>query len=86
MIHGFSEKDWNDYIVIARGNRLTHIINGRVTADVTDDDWARARKSGVLALQVHVGNPMTVQFKDIQLRDLAAMVSSAATGSASGKP
>src|SRR5205085_3977643 len=28
--------DWNDYVVIARGNRLQHFINGVQTVDVTD--------------------------------------------------
>ena len=65
-------EDWNDYIVIARGNHLTHIINGRVTADVTDDDAANAARNGVLALQVHQGPPMTVQFRNVRLKDFAA--------------
>ncbi|MBL9139589.1 MAG: DUF1080 domain-containing protein [Verrucomicrobiales bacterium] len=67
---GIKAEDWNDYIVIARGNRLTHIINGRVTADVIDDDSAHAAKSGVLAFQVHVGPPMTVEFKNVRLKAL----------------
>jgi hypothetical protein len=62
--------DWNEYIVIARGNHLTHIINGRVTVDVTDDQEAKAAKSGILALQLHAGEPMTVQFKKIELKKL----------------
>jgi uncharacterized protein (TIGR03067 family) len=67
---GIKAEDWNDYVIIARGNRLTHIINGRVTADVTDED-PRAARSGILAFQVHQGPPMVVQFKDVRLRKLA---------------
>jgi hypothetical protein len=67
-------EDWNDYVIIARGNRMTHIINGRVTADVTDED-SRAARSGVLAFQVHVGPPMKVQLKDIRLKRLGGTVS-----------
>ena len=59
--------EWNDYKIVARGNRLKHFINGRQTVDVTDDTAAGAKK-GVLALQLHAGNPMTVQFKDIILK------------------
>lgn len=69
---GIKPEQWNDYLIVARGNRLTHLINGRVTADVIDDDPVRAATSGVLAFQVHVGPPMTVQFKDIRLRRLAS--------------
>ena len=59
--------DWNTYKIVAKGNRLKHYINGRQTVDVTDET-AVAAKKGVLALQLHAGNPMTVQFKDIVLK------------------
>jgi uncharacterized protein (TIGR03067 family) len=62
--------DWNDYVVIARGNRLQHFINGRPTVDVTDEDAAHAARSGILALQLHAGPPMTVQFRHLRLRPL----------------
>ena len=38
--------------------------------DVTDECEAKAAKSGVLALQIHVGPPMTVQFKNIRIKKL----------------
>ena len=59
--------DWNDYKIVAKGNRLKHYINGRQTVDVTDEAAVGAKK-GVLALQLHAGNPMTVQFKDLILK------------------
>jgi hypothetical protein len=62
-------EDWNDYEVTAQGFHFVHKINGNVTADVTDND-AKHVASGILALQVHVGPPMTVEFKDIQLKRL----------------
>lgn len=74
---GIKAEAWNDYLILARGNRLTHVINGRVTAEVIDDDSAQAAKSGVLAFQVHVGPPMTVQFRNIQLKRLSASGASA---------
>jgi len=61
--------DWNEYKIIARGNHLQHFINGKATVDVTDET-ALGAKSGVLALQLHAGPPMTVQFKDIVLKEL----------------
>ena len=59
--------EWNDYKIVARGNRLKHYINGRQTVDVTDEG-AVAAKKGILALQLHAGDPMTVQFKDLILK------------------
>ena len=67
---GIKQRDWNDYIVIARGNRLLHLINGRVTVDVTDEQSTHAARSGILAFQLHAGQPMTVQFKNVLLRPL----------------
>jgi len=63
-------EDWNDYVVIAQGNHLQHFINGVQTVDVVDEHEARAAKSGVLALQIHVGPPMVVQFKELRLKSL----------------
>lgn len=62
--------EWNDYVVIADGNQLMHFINGRMTIDVVDEQAGKAAKSGILALQLHAGPPMQVQFKDIQLKKL----------------
>ena len=59
---------WNDYVIIAQGNHLQHFINGLLTVDVTDECEAKAAKSGVLALQLHAGDPMTVQFRDLRLK------------------
>ncbi len=63
-------EDWNDYVIIAKGNHLQHFINGKQTIDVTDEDAVKAAKEGVLAFQIHVGPPMTVQFKDVRIKTL----------------
>ncbi|MEO8352575.1 MAG: DUF1080 domain-containing protein [Chthoniobacteraceae bacterium] len=59
--------DWNEYKIVAKGGHLQHFINGKPTVDVTDKTEVGA-KEGVLALQLHAGDPMTVQFKDIVLK------------------
>ena len=64
---GIHSADWNEYVVIAKGGHLQHFINGKQTVDVTDET-AIGAKTGVLALQLHAGQPMTVQFKDIVLK------------------
>lgn len=61
-------EDWNEYVVIARGNHLQQFINGVPTIDVTDEDAVHAAKDGLLGLQIHVGPPMTVQFRNIRIR------------------
>ena len=67
---GIKAKDWNDYIIIAKGNHLLHLINGRVSVDVTDEQATHAAKSGVLAFQLHAGPAMTVEFKNVRLRPI----------------
>jgi len=61
---------WNEYVIIAKGNHLQHFVNGRQTVDVTDEQASKAAKSGILALQVHQGLPMKVQFKNIRIKKL----------------
>ena len=61
------KEDWNDYKIIAKGNHVQHFINGMQTIDVTDEDAANAPKEGLLALQIHQGPPMIVQFKNFKL-------------------
>jgi hypothetical protein len=61
---------WNDYVVIARGNHLQHFINGQQTVDVTDEQEAKAAKSGILALQIHAGPVMKIQFKNVRIKSL----------------
>lgn len=57
---------WNDYTIVAQGNQVLHFINGRLMSDCVDLGGKGARE-GILALQIHTGPPMTVQFKDLQL-------------------
>jgi type 1 glutamine amidotransferase len=65
------EKDWNEFHIIAKGFHFTHIINGHVMCEVTDEDTEMRRASGLLALQLHQGPPMKIQFRNIRLKRLA---------------
>ena len=64
------KEDWNEYHITAKGFHFVHRINGVVTAEATDEDEVK-RASGILALQLHAGPPMTVQFRNIRLKQLA---------------
>ena len=70
LFASIKKDDWNEYHIIARGPHIILSINGKVTAEVIDNDRANKDLSGVLALQLHVGPPMKVQFKDIELKRL----------------
>jgi len=66
----FRPDGWNELTVIAEGNHLRHFLNGTPTADIVDLDPAKASATGVLALQIHQGPPMQIQFKEILMKKL----------------
>jgi hypothetical protein len=61
---------WHSMTIIAKGNTFVHILDGRVMSVAVDDDAANFRKSGLIGLQVHSGPPMTVNLKNIRIREL----------------
>lgn len=66
----FKLNDWNDVRIVAKGNHMQHYMNGTLILDFTDENADLALKSGILALQLHAGKPMWVEFKNIQLKKL----------------
>jgi hypothetical protein len=64
----FKLDDWNDVVIVAKGNHIRHYLNGRLTLEFTDDP-ALALLDGSLGLQLHAGKPMWVEFKDIRIRE-----------------
>lgn len=67
---GIKKGDWNEYVIIAKGNHLQQFVNGKQTVDVTDNCESKRAMSGVIALQLHAGSPMMAQFKNIRLKEL----------------
>ena len=63
-------EDWNTYRIVAKGFHFQHFINGIQTADCVDKDKKERRADGLLALQLHAGPAMKVQFKNIKLKRL----------------
>ncbi len=64
------EDDWNDVHIIARGSIIVHLLNGQVMCVLIDDDPKGRALEGKLGVQVHVGPPMKVEFRDIRLKKL----------------
>jgi hypothetical protein len=65
----FKLDQWNEIVILAKGNRLQHFLNGRLITDFTDDP-ALALLKGKIGLQLHAGKPMWVEFKDIRIKEL----------------
>ncbi|MCX7008195.1 MAG: DUF1080 domain-containing protein, partial [Kiritimatiellaeota bacterium] len=64
----FKLEEWCDYHLICIGRHLTLKVNGKLMAEVTDNDPVRFAAQGILAMQLHTGPPTVAQFKDIQLK------------------
>ena len=62
--------DWNDVVIIAKGNHIRHYLNGRLVMDFTDNNPKLALSEGILAVQLHAGKPMWTEFKNIRVRSL----------------
>jgi hypothetical protein len=58
---------WNEYVITADGDHITQELNGVKTVEFVD---AKGAKDGIIALQMHAGGPMEVQFKDIKIKKL----------------
>jgi hypothetical protein len=63
-------EDWNTFHLIVKGNHLQHYINGVLMSDVTDNDAVNGKAKGLLGVQVHVGPPMKVQYRNLMLKKL----------------
>jgi len=60
--------DWNEIHIIARGNTLIQIYNGRMMSMLIDDDTVGRAMEGLIGLQVHTGEPMKIEFRNIRLK------------------
>jgi putative membrane-bound dehydrogenase-like protein len=62
------KEDWNEHHVTAKDFNFVHKINGVLMSEMTDEDKEQRRATGILALQLHAGPPMKVQFRNIRLK------------------
>ncbi|WP_020468598.1 3-keto-disaccharide hydrolase [Zavarzinella formosa] len=71
LLKAIKVNDWNEYVIVAKGNHLTQTINGKVFAETIDFQKDKRAAEGILAFQIHAGmGEMTVQFKDVKLKTL----------------
>jgi hypothetical protein len=63
--------DWNEYHIVARGWTLMHFINNHLMAVFIDEDTTNRMAEGLLGLQMHVGDPFRVEYRNIWLKKLS---------------
>jgi len=57
-------QDWNTYEILADGPHIRLTFNGVVTIDTQEKE----RLDGIIALQLHAGEPMRVEFRDMKIK------------------
>jgi hypothetical protein len=77
--------DWNQYHIIVRGFHFIQKINGVTMSEMTDDDDAQRRATGILALQLHAGPAMKVQFRNLLLKQSASPSAQSSSKAATGE-
>lgn len=65
-----NNNDWNEAHLVIKGNRMQHYINGILMSEVIDNDSINRMTAGKLGMQVHVGPPMKVEYRNIMLKEL----------------
>jgi len=68
LLDAFNKGDWNDYKILAKGPKVTLWMNGVLMCAVEDYEKKYAFPKGTIALQLHSGEPMRVEFKDLRIR------------------
>jgi len=61
---------WHQLTIVAQGNRLVHMLDGVLTVDVTDNQESEREMEGVIAFQVHRGEAMKAQFRNVRLKKM----------------
>jgi hypothetical protein len=69
LAKAIKKHEWNEYHIIAQGNRIIQKINGQLMCELTDEDTV-ARQDGLIALQLHAGPPMKVEFRNLRIKEL----------------
>ena len=59
---------WNSYRIVAQGTQLRHFVNGKLAAEIEDIHPSKRAVQGVVALQLHSGAAMKVEFKDMRVQ------------------
>jgi len=68
---GYITEDWNSYHLIIQGNVLVHMLNEHVMSVTIDEDPANRTFEGLIGVQVHVGGPMKIQYRNFLIKTLS---------------
>lgn len=64
------DNDWNTMYLVVKDSLMQHYVNGVLMSEVIDLDTKNRSKKGFIGVQVHVGPPMKVEYKNILLKKI----------------
>ncbi len=77
-LEALNKTGWNQYVIRAMGSQITLSLNGVTSVTYREEDPKIAR-DGKIAVQIHSGGPLEVQFKDVLIQALPTPVADVAT-------
>jgi hypothetical protein len=68
QVKTYLKGEWNRIRVVCQGPKISYFLNGVLMSELTDNGPDSSRK-GFIALQMHQGPPMKIQYKNIYLKE-----------------
>ncbi len=68
LLSHIKKDDWNEVHLIVKGNHMLHYVNGVLMSEVTDNDTVNRKMQGWIGVQVHVGPPMKIEYRNFRIR------------------
>jgi hypothetical protein len=62
------KNDWNEIHLVVKGFNMKHYINGALMSEATDNDTVNRKSGGLIGFQLHVAPAMTIEFRNIRLK------------------
>jgi len=69
-LKSLAKKDWNHYVVRAMGDHINIYLSGQATVNNYREDDSQVARAGLIAVQIHAGGPMEIQFQDVMIQPL----------------
>ncbi len=68
LLSHIKKDDWNEVHLIVKGNHMLHYVNGVLMSEVTDNDAVNRKMEGLIGVQVHVGPPMKIEYRNFRIK------------------
>ncbi|MEJ6979384.1 DUF1080 domain-containing protein [Pedobacter sp. P351] len=70
LLKAINYDGWNTLHIVVKGNSIKHYINDVLMSEVTDNDLSNRKMQGLIGVQVHVGPPMKIEYRNFLLKEI----------------